>query len=82
LIRPLDRGLSQLHYWTGSENMRAIAFASNVGFLLSHYRRAARVPTEGFGAQEVAMVLTLDVDAGVVPNPTTSSASARSDPAL
>jgi len=76
------QGLTQLHYWTGNENMRAIAFASNFGFLLSHYRRPARVPTEGFGDQEVAMVLNLDVDPGVVPNPTSSSASVRSDPAL
>ena len=64
-----DQGRHQLFYWVGHENMRAIAFASNFGFLLSHERRPARLPREGFGREEVAMVYTIGADPAAVPNP-------------
>ncbi|GAA2094532.1 hypothetical protein GCM10009841_05070 [Microlunatus panaciterrae] len=65
-----NSGYSQLYYWVGSENGRAIAFAVNFGFRPSGKRRPTRVVNEEFGEQEIAMVLSLSTDPGSVPNPT------------
>jgi GNAT superfamily N-acetyltransferase len=73
-------GYQQLHYWVGNENMRAIAFANNFGFLLSTERRPARLPREGLGQQELAMVYTIGADPGEVPNPTRSAAGTHNGP--
>jgi RimJ/RimL family protein N-acetyltransferase len=62
-------GYRQIHYWVGTENARAIAFAANFGFRPTGERRATRVTNEEFGEQEVAMVLSLMADPGSVPNP-------------
>lgn len=62
-------GLRQLHYWVGTENARAIAFAANFGFRPAGERRQTRVQNEEFGDWEIAMVLSLQADPGAVPNP-------------
>jgi len=62
--------MRQIHYWVGTENARAIAFAANFGFRPAGERRTTRVVNEEFGDQEVAMVLSLMADPGSVPNPT------------
>jgi ribosomal protein S18 acetylase RimI-like enzyme len=62
-----------LYYWVGTENIRAIAFASNFGFRPSPDRRPARLLRPGFGAMEIAMVLPVGSDPAAVPNPTMSS---------
>lgn len=62
-----------LYYWVGTENTRAIAFASNFGFRPSPDRRPARLTRAGFGTMEMAMVLPVGSDPAAVPNPTMSS---------
>lgn len=62
-------GYSQLYYWVGTQNGRAIGFAGNFGFRPTSHRRDARMACADCGEdQEVAMVLSLPNDAGV-PNP-------------
>jgi len=69
-----------LYYWVGTENTRAIAFASNFGFRPSPDRRSARLPRAGFGAMEIAMVLPVGSDPAAVPNPTLCSFAAPGGP--
>ena len=65
----LRSGWGHLYYWVGSQNGRAIGFASNFGFRPTSHRRTARTPCADCGEhQEIAMVLPLPRDAGV-PNP-------------
>jgi GNAT superfamily N-acetyltransferase len=65
----LRSGWSHLYYWVGTQNGRAIGFASNFGFRPTSHRRTARTPCVDCGDnQEIAMVLSLPRDAGV-PNP-------------
>jgi ribosomal protein S18 acetylase RimI-like enzyme len=73
---------THLYYWVGTENTRAIAFASNFGFRPSTERRPARLPRAGFGEMEIAMVLPIDSDPAAVPNPTISSFGSRSGPSI
>jgi GNAT superfamily N-acetyltransferase len=61
-----DRGQSHLVYWVGTENGRAVAFASGIGFRPTDYRRAMGVVSEEDGEEEIAMVLPLGSD----PSPT------------
>lgn len=64
-----DQGQSQLAYWVGSDNGRAVAFASGFGFRPTGKRRPMRVPKDGGedGEDEVAMVLALGGDRGSAP---------------
>jgi GNAT superfamily N-acetyltransferase len=62
-------GRSHLSYWVGTDNGRAVAFASSFGFRPGVSRRPMRVTSEADGAEEMAMVLPLGVDPGSVPNP-------------
>jgi ribosomal protein S18 acetylase RimI-like enzyme len=71
-----------LYYRVGTENIRAIAFASNFGFRPSTERRPTRLPRAGFGEMEIAMVLPIDSDPAAVPNPTMSSFGSRSGPSI
>ena len=65
----LKSGWGHLYYWVGSQNGRAIGFASNFGFRPTSHRRTARTPCVDCGEhQEIAMVLSLPSNAGV-PNP-------------
>ncbi len=61
-------GKRQMYYWVGTENASAIAFASNTGFRVTSYRRAARTNDDQPHGQEVAFVMPLDPDPGTVPN--------------
>lgn len=56
------RGLTHLVYWVGTENGRAVAFASGMGFRPTDYRRPMGVVSEEDGEEEVAMVLPLGSD--------------------
>jgi ribosomal protein S18 acetylase RimI-like enzyme len=60
------RGQSRLYYWVGTENGRAVAFASGIGFRPTDERRPMGVESEEDGAEEVAMVLPLGQDPGVI----------------
>ena len=67
--KALRSGWGHLYYWVGSQNGRAIGFASNFGFRPTSHRRTARTPCVDCGEhQEIAMVLSLPSNAGV-PNP-------------
>ena len=60
-------GNSHLMYWVGSDNGRAVAFASGFGFRPTGLRRPMRVVSEEDGAEEVAMILPLGGDRGALP---------------
>lgn len=60
-----QEGKSHLAYWVGSDNGRAVAFASGFGFRPTDSRRAMRVASEEDGDQEIAMVLPLGEDRAV-----------------
>jgi ribosomal protein S18 acetylase RimI-like enzyme len=59
-----ERGHSHLVYWVGTDNGRAVAFASGIGFLPTDYRRPMGVVSEDDGDEEIAMVLSLVEDPG------------------
>lgn len=59
-----DAGKRQLIYWVGTENGRAVAFASGFGFRPTAERRPMRVVSEDDGEQEIAMTLPLAGDRG------------------
>lgn len=64
----LRDGRSHLTYWVGTDNGRAVAFASSFGFRPGSTRRPMRVASEEDGAEEMAMVLPLGVDPGSAPS--------------
>lgn len=64
----LADGHRQLGYWVGTDNGRAVAFASSFGFRPTGTRRPMRVTNETDGAQEMVMVLPLGVYPGSVPS--------------
>ena len=64
----LADGLRNLGYWVGTDNGRAVAFASSFGFRPTGDRRPMRVQNESDGAEEMRMVLPLGVDPGTVPS--------------
>ncbi|WP_347354722.1 GNAT family N-acetyltransferase [Intrasporangium sp.] len=57
-----DAGQRHIVYWVGTENGRAVAFASGMGFRPTDYRRPMRVVSEEDGEEEIAMVLPLGDD--------------------
>src|SRR6478736_4456654 len=59
-----ERGHSHLVYWVGTDNGRAVAFASGMGFRPTDYRRPMGVVSEEDGEEEIAMVLPLGADNG------------------
>jgi len=59
-------GRSHLSYWVGTDNGRAVAFASSFGFRPGGTRRPMRLPNETDGTEEMVMVLPLEVDPGSV----------------
>lgn len=60
-----SEGKSHIAYWVGTDNGRAVAFASGIGFRPTDYRRAMRSPSGvESGEQEIAMVLALGADRG------------------
>ncbi|MEO7130240.1 MAG: GNAT family N-acetyltransferase [Dermatophilaceae bacterium] len=54
-----EKGHSHIVYWVGTENGRAVAFASGIGFRPSSSRRPMGVVSKEDGDQEIAMVLSL-----------------------
>ena len=62
------RGDSHLVYWVGTENGRAVAFASGMGFRPTDYRRPMGVVSEEDGEEEIAMVLPLSPDSASLPS--------------
>lgn len=54
-----NRGCGQLIYWVGTENARAVAFASSYGFRPSEFRRPMAVQGEE-SVEEIALTLALD----------------------
>jgi ribosomal protein S18 acetylase RimI-like enzyme len=54
-----ENGNSHLYYWVGTDNGRAVAFASGFGFRPTDQRRPVRVESEEDGPEEIAMVLSL-----------------------
>jgi ribosomal protein S18 acetylase RimI-like enzyme len=61
------RGQSHLVYWVGTDNGRAVAFASGMGFRPTDYRRPMGVVSEEDGEEEIAMVLALGSDPSSAP---------------
>ena len=57
----LAGGHTHLAYWVGTDNGRAVAFASGFGFRPADSRRPMRVESED-GGQEIMMVLALGAD--------------------
>jgi ribosomal protein S18 acetylase RimI-like enzyme len=62
-----NAGHSHVVYWVGTENGRAVAFASGMGFRPTDYRRPMRVSSEEDGQEEAAMILALGEDKGSYP---------------
>lgn len=69
----------QLYYWVGTDNGRAVGFAKNFGFGTTDYRRPARASDPEPG-EEIAMVLSLETDATLAPNPTSRKPATREGP--
>jgi GNAT superfamily N-acetyltransferase len=59
-----EAGKRQLLYWVGTDNGRAVAFASGFGFRPTAERRPMRVVSEDDGEEELAMTLPLSGDRG------------------
>ncbi|MGE9807378.1 MULTISPECIES: GNAT family N-acetyltransferase [unclassified Janibacter] len=59
-----NAGLERLAYWVGSDNGRAVAFASSFGFRPTDDRRPMRVRDGDGDEEEVAMILALGEDRG------------------
>lgn len=62
-----DRGRSHLLYWVGTDNGRAVAFASGIGFRPTDLRRPMGVVSEEDGDEEIAMELPLGGQVGPQP---------------
>lgn len=60
-----SEGKKHLLYWVGTDNGRAVAFASGFGFRPTSERRPMRVVSEVDGEEEIAMTLPLEKDPGV-----------------
>ena len=67
-VSAAEAGQRQLLYWVGTDNGRAVAFASGFGFRPTAQRRAMRVVSEDDGEEETAMTLPLSGDRGGIPN--------------
>jgi ribosomal protein S18 acetylase RimI-like enzyme len=57
-------GRTHVAYWVGTDNGRAVAFASGMGFRPTDSRRSMRVTSDDGDEEEVAMVLPLGDDRG------------------
>lgn len=59
-----EQGKRHLLYWVGTDNGRAVAFASGFGFRPTSDRRPMRVQNEDDGEEEIAMDLPLSEHLG------------------
>lgn len=57
-----EQGFAHLFYWVGSDNGRAVAFASSFGFRPTDERRPMRVAGDSGPEEEIALVLALGED--------------------
>ena len=73
-------GNVQLYCWVGTNNGRAIGFASNFGFRSTDDRRPANSPDAEDGDEQIALVLWLEPDSTVTPNPTSGKPVTREGP--
>jgi L-amino acid N-acyltransferase YncA len=73
-------GYLQLYCWVGSDNGRAIGFATNFGFRSTDDRRPANSSDAKDGDEQIALVLWLEPDSTVTPNPTSGKAVSREGP--
>jgi GNAT superfamily N-acetyltransferase len=69
----------QLYYWVGTDNGRAVGFAYNFGFRITDYRRPSRGSDLEPG-EEIAMMLPLEPDATLAPNPTSGKPATLEGP--
>jgi GNAT superfamily N-acetyltransferase len=76
-----QRAYLQLFYWVGTDNGRAVGFAKNFGFRTTDYRRSSR-PSDPEPGEEIAMVLSLEPDATLAPNPTSLKPATREGPLI
>ena len=76
----IQAGYTELYYWVGTDNGRAIGFGKNFGFRTTDRRRPARLSDFHQGEDEIAMVLWLEPDTTSVPNPTSGKAATREGP--
>jgi GNAT superfamily N-acetyltransferase len=75
----IQQAYLQLYYWVGTDNGRAVGFAQNFGFRVTDYRRPSRSSDPEPG-EEIAMVLSLEPDATLAPNPTSGKPATREGP--
>lgn len=61
--RARAEGRTHVAYWVGTDNGRAVAFASGIGFRPTDSRRPMRVQSDD-GEEEIAMVLPVGDDRG------------------
>ena len=74
-----EQAYLQLFYWVGTDNGRAVGFAQNFGFRITDYRRPSR-SSDIDPSEEVAMVLSLEPDSTLAPNPTSRQPATREGP--
>lgn len=73
-------GINRMYYWVGTENARAIGFATSFGFRVTSHRRAIAGAGDPTAADtEIALVLPLEDDPATVPN-ATAGGLGRPDP--
>ena len=75
----IQQAYLQLYYWVGTDNGRAVGFAQNFGFRVTDYRRPSRSSDPEPG-EEIAMMLSLEPDATLAPNPTSRKPATREGP--
>ena len=75
------RQIPRLFYWVGTDNGRALGFGNNFGFRSTDERRPANSSDAEFGDEQIALVLWLEPDTTVTPNPTSGEAGTRVGPA-
>jgi len=73
-------GYVQLYCWVGTDNGRGLGFATNFGFRSTDDRRPANRSDAEDGDQQIALVLWLEPDSTVTPNPTSAKAVTREGP--
>lgn len=61
-----EQGMTHLSYWVGTDNGRAVAFASGFGFRPTDDRRPTRL--QGEDTEEIQMILPLAGDRGGSPS--------------
>jgi hypothetical protein len=63
----------------GTDNGPAVGFANNFGFRTTDYRRPS-CSSDLEPGEEIAMVLSLEPDATLAPNPTSGTPATREGP--